>query len=330
MQWSPHRVLLACRRSFLSRIFRHSITSSSSPIPEIPRLPSWDLERFQDTAFFPAKPYRLPVHVNQILPASRKWFIHDSSPSFNLNEGSPESSELRTSFWSQHEDALVPLELTSTSVASADLYSTTSFHRCDAPLKILLTYLGNALSPAASSLQREHSMYLAQCSLGSLPESLQADVPTPSLVLKCGKGDIYDSSLWLGRPPTYTPLHRDPNPNLFVQLAGKKVIRLFPPEIGDTIFERVQEQLRGRNSNTDAAFDSGAFRGEEMMAGPERDLLHQEVWEDDREAWSTLTRRYGQQAEVGLGEALFIPKGWWHSVKGVGRGITASANWWFR
>jgi len=30
------------------------------------------------------------------------------------------------------------------------------------------------------------------------------------------------------------------------------------------------------------------------------------------------------------GDGMFIPKGWWHSVKGVGKGIIGSANWWFR
>ena len=176
-------------------------------------------------------------------------------------------------------------------------------------------------------MQQEHLIYLAQCSLTSLPEPLQVDIPTPSLVLQAGKGDVYESSLWLGRPPTYTPLHRDPNPNFFLQLAGRKVVRLFPPEIGDAIFEQVQEQLRAIGSSRPS---SASFRGEEMMAGPERELLHQAVWDDDNSDSGVVVREYGQQAEVGLGEALFIPKGWWHSVKGVGSGITASANWWFR
>lgn len=176
-------------------------------------------------------------------------------------------------------------------------------------------------------MQQEHAIYLAQCSLSTLPESLQADIPVPSLVLQAGKGDVYESSFWLGRPPTYTPLHRDPNPNFFLQLAGHKVIRLFPPEVGDAIFDRVQDQLR----LTDGPGQSSAsFRGEEMMAGPERELLHRAVWHDDISDGMTLAIEYGQQVEVGLGEALFIPKGWWHSVKGVGSGITASANWWFR
>ena len=133
---------------------------------------------------------------------------------------------------------------------------------------------------------------------------------------KAGKGDIYDANLWMGLSPTYTPLHRDPNPNLFLQLAGRKVVRLFPPDVGATIFAGVQEKL-GRNA-------SSTFRGEEMMQGPEKDLLEREVWEHKEHGAD------GYEAVLDHSEALFIPLGWWHSIKGVGKGVTASVNWWFR
>jgi len=49
------------------------------------------------------------------------------------------------------------------------------------------------------------------------------------------------------------------------------------------------------------------------------------VWSDGEDtiggAWQT---------ELDAGDALFIPKGWWHSVKGLGDGINGSVNWWFR
>jgi Cupin-like domain len=183
-------------------------------------------------------------------------------------------------------------------------------------LKLLLDHL-------ELSTSSNYSLYLAQCSLPSLPKTLQADLTTPQIVLKAGRGDIYDSSLWLGRPPTYTPLHRDPNPNLLMQLAGRKIVRLFPPDIGLAIFERVQQTM-GQNA-------SAIFRGEEMMQGAEKELLEREVWDDGNSADpGKAALRLGLEARIKLGEALFIPKGWWHSVKGVGEGVTASVNWWFR
>lgn len=170
--------------------------------------------------------------------------------------------------------------------------------------------------PSSAHAQQSARIYIAQAPLPDLPSSMRADLPTPELVLKAGKGDVYDSSIWLGQAPTYTPLHKDPNPNLFVQLAGRKVVRLYAPKAGMRVFSRVQEMIGGGGS--------ASMRGEEMMVGEEREVLEKEVWgegESGGDAW---------EAELEGGDALFIPKGWWHSVKGVGGGINGSVNWWFR
>jgi hypothetical protein len=155
--------------------------------------------------------------------------------------------------------------------------------------------------------------------LSDLPSSLLEDLPTPELVSKAGKGDVYDTSIWLGQAPTYTPLHRDPNPNLFVQLAGKKQVRLFKPDLGNAIFHHVQTSIGGAANAT--------MRGAEMMEGAERTALEQAVWHPSSSAFWALE---GLQCEVGPGDGLFIPKGWWHSIKGVGQGMIGSVNWWFR
>lgn len=136
--------------------------------------------------------------------------------------------------------------------------------------------------------------------------------------MKAGKGDIYSSSIWLGRAPTYTPLHRDPNPNLFIQLAGSKVVKMYKPQVGLSIFNSVQERI-GRTG-------SASMRGEEMMEGVERKVLEEEVWNRDSD-------QAGQcwEAEVRSGDGLFIPKGWWHSIRSRhGEGMTGSVNFWFR
>lgn len=286
-------------------------------IAAVVQLRDWNLENFRETAYKQSSPVVLPFIEDALPPACRKWFLHDKQPHHDLNR-QPQVSELRTAFWSEHESTMVPLELTSNTPQGS------SFNRSFAPLKVLLTYLGNPKSPSSSPLQEEHAFYLAQCDLDSLPESLKSDLPIPELVTSSGKGDIYSSSLWMGRPPTYTPLHRDPNPNFFLQLAGQKIIRLFPPEVGDAIFEDVQERLAAQKQGSAS---SASFRGEEMMQGPEKELLHQITWAESDEQ-SLLA--YAVEAKLGLGEGLFIPKGWWHSVRGIGEGVTASANWWFR
>ncbi|KAI1170336.1 Clavaminate synthase-like protein [Nemania sp. FL0916] len=165
---------------------------------------------------------------------------------------------------------------------------------------------------------RIKQLYVAQCDIRSLPTPLAEDLPVPEVVSRAGRGDIYSSSIWLGLQPTYTPLHRDPNPNLFCQLLGIKTVRLLRPRTGLSVFQDVRRHL-GIPINS-------RLRGPEMMEGPEREGLHRAIWIDlnpPKETWEAVLKP---------GDALFIPQGWWHSVKSVGREaeLNASANWWFR
>ncbi|KAL8970513.1 MAG: hypothetical protein Q9183_001484 [Haloplaca sp. 2 TL-2023] len=187
------------------------------------------------------------------------------------------------------------------------------FQRAEAPLSIFLSW---AAQVKVSDPQR---LYIAQAPVDMLPHALRNDLPTPELVLKAGKGDIYDANIWLGVAPTYTPLHRDPNPNLYLQFAGRKVVRLLDPDAGQSVFAAVQAALQ-----KDA---SSRFRGEDMMRGPERSILEKKIWTDEG---VEATRLDGFEAMLEPGEALFIPNGWWHSVKSIGEGCTGSVNWWFR
>ena len=309
----------ACRRHY----------HHSRDVTRTPNLKSWNLNIFKREAFDAQLPFRLPHDSKHLPPASAEWFTHEQNPECDLSSlsNAPRTSELKAEFWEAYGETLVPLELTILDLKDA---TDATFRRTEAPLKLLLTYLSNPASPTSESQARTQSLYLAQCPLPSLPPALLAAVPTPELVRRAGKGDVYGSSLWLGRPPTYTPLHRDPNPNLFIQLAGRKIVTLLPPKVGDVVFEHVQEACHDQAG-------SKAMRGEEMMLGKERQLLEEGIWGTSHEPMtgtageiSSAVEKFGQEAELGLGEALFIPKGWWHSVKGVGQGITASVNWWFR
>ncbi|EXJ68045.1 uncharacterized protein A1O5_08660 [Cladophialophora psammophila CBS 110553] len=346
-------------------LHRRSGTSTKG-IQEVPILPSWDSTVFEQ-AYRQNLPARLPRSREHLPAACAKWFVHDDDPGFDLfsnDDGRtinvPRSSELRASFWSEHESTFVPLEITTTRGASTSpsalhhlagtrISSTLGqseerFERIEAPLKILIAYLSKSTTTGTSAdssqvAKEDVSIYLAQCDLLSLPASMQADVFVPALLHPSStsssrsaiKGDIYTSSLWLGRPPTYTPLHRDPNPNLFIQLAGQKTIRLLPPDIGDALFHDVVTTTTSSPTMSPSSPTpfSTTIRGEEMMYGPQKAALHDAIW-NPSSIYSGLVRTHGLQTTLGLGDALFTPKGWWHSVKGVGGGVTASVNWWFR
>ncbi|KAI0004344.1 Clavaminate synthase-like protein [Xylariaceae sp. FL0662B] len=217
------------------------------------------------------------------------------------------SAEYRGSYLPQLVEALV----------HALQNDTSRFHQFVGPLSLIMSAC-EFNRTRGDAAERITQLYVAQSNLSSLPESLARDLPVPDLVKQAGKGDVYDSSIWLGLQPTYTPLHRDPNPNLFCQMVGHKTIRLMLPQFGSALYSRVRREL--------GSMGNSRFRGTEMMEGPERELLHRAVWGDVGASPEM------QEAHLGPGDALFIPNGWWHSVISTGEEsrFNASVNWWFR
>ncbi|KAJ5502068.1 hypothetical protein N7463_004942 [Penicillium fimorum] len=298
-------------------IVRSFSASSHTQYRPLVILENATLDTFQQRCFLPEQPAILPRSTFQDLPALKQWF-NRTSPESKPGTSSPVAS-LNVEYLHKHgAEAFVPLELTestSTDAASVSDSGTTemhSFRQFHAPLSLFLDWMRTAETTPQST-----RLYLAQCQLFDLPPVLREDFPTPELVARAGKGDVYDTNVWIGHPPTYTPLHRDPNPNLFVQLAGEKVVRLLAPADGQAVFGAVRRQL-GKSGSREAA----AFRGEEMMQGRERALLDAIVWGTPVSAGSDAG--VGFEACLEAGDALFIPKGWWHSIKGIGGGVTAS------
>lgn len=306
---------------------------TSAGIRQVDFLPDASLETFKKQAFEPALPALLPRGTYKDLPAVSEWFQHVPLP-----EGR-HVTQLDVSYFARFGANIVPLEITngdkftrienslsfflecvnaSTSVYDLRPLPNTYFTAArPGSLRIKRAKRSNDFFRASKLTAPTARVYLAQASLVDLPQRLRDDVPTPEIVRRAGKGDVYDTSIWLGQAPTYTPLHRDPNPNLFVQLAGRKIVRLMKPQAGNAVFARVQEKIGGAGN--------ALMRGEEMMQGEEKRVLEEEVWGDGREAQELMW-----QAELEGGDALHIPKGWWHSIKGVGEGMTGSVNWWFR
>lgn len=270
--------------------------ASSSRYNTIPRLSDSSVETFRHHAFSRAQPFLLASGDLASLPAITKWFHGEGV----VLEG---KNNLNIAYLSRFGATMVPLEFTSVSEGHE------RFARFDRPLTDFLDFVKH------EDVHDSH-MYLAQCPISSLPGELQSDLPVPLVVSKAGKGDIYDSSIWLGLAPTYTSLHKDPNPNLFAQLAGTKIIRIFEPHVGVELFKEAQRCIGGNGS--------ASIRGEEMMYGEEKRVLEDLIWNDER--LGIDDRVIGLEATLCAGDGLFIPKGWWHSIKGVGDGIVGSVS----
>jgi hypothetical protein len=327
----------------------HNTTRRKLPSAHPTRLKSasqslTDLQIFRDQALNPQKPFLFSRDVDSTtshLPAASKWFhqLRDDkttstlswslAPYMNQFQEWPFPYELVTPTVSNQQALVAFRDWLLSSKEPADHLlagilepsltnlDTHTFFQLFAPLRLLIKALDFNRS-------RSHhqpgfvSLYIAQSSLPELPPALLNDLPTPDLVQHAGKGDVYSSSVWLGTEPTYTPLHRDPNPNLFCQLCNTKLVRLMPPTSGDRLFFDVQKRIRQQANSR--------IRTVDMMEGKEREALHEAVWLSD----ALPDELY--EAELGPGDSLFIPNGWWHSVKSKGSHghLNGSVNWWFR
>ncbi|KAI1387654.1 Clavaminate synthase-like protein [Hypoxylon trugodes] len=289
-----------------------------------------DLDYFRKVAWVPQRPLILQAFHN--LPAIQKWFRHDANkqhPAFSHYMNAYENTIFPYEFniptkdvlaeflaWleesSEYNASCMPV-LVEAMVQSWPHKAELSFQQFDSPLHLIMSacHFNQTRHDPNSCIK---NLYIAQSSLNDLPVPLSRDLPVPDIVMHAGKGHVYNSSIWLGLQPTYTPLHRDPNPNLFCQLVNSKKIRLMTPDRGDDIYAYVRRKLGSQGNSR--------FRGPEMMKGQERELLHDAVWND------------GSIDEVHLhpGDALFIPLGWWHSVASyeIEGKLNASVNWWFR
>ncbi|KAL8365939.1 hypothetical protein RB595_004629 [Gaeumannomyces hyphopodioides] len=192
--------------------------------------------------------------------------------------------------------------------------------RFEAPLRLLS--LANAFNRARSCARGStplRRLYIAQAPISDLPLELQGDLPVPELVLQAGKGDVYSTSIWMGLAPTYSPWHRDPNPNLFHQLRGGKTFRIMPPAPGEQLFRDVQSRI-GLASNP-------RIRTMGMFQGAEASALREAIWGPTSGCLSGLL-----EARLCPGTSFFLPKGWWHSVQSESEDgtLNASVNFWFR
>jgi len=138
----------------------------------------------------------------------------------------------------------------------------------------------------------DRSCYLAQMSLTEFPDLLN-DLNFRSLRL----GIVYAANLWIGNR-TRSGLHYDNGDNLFGQIYGKKRAVLVSPKYSHCLYP-----FADNPSKSQVDVDSLDLNAFPRCAGIE-------LWSSD----------------LGPGDALFIPKGWWHHISS--EGISLSINCW--
>lgn len=154
------------------------------------------------------------------------------------------------------------------------------------------TFLERVGKPASGAAR-----YLAQVDLMKTFPELLADLPRPACLewVYCEK-----AALWIGPGDQVTPLHYDAYDNLVFMMEGRKTWTLISPEDTDKVYPRTAADYYYSRVDIEhldfAAFP--AFADAELLV-----------------------------VELGPGDALFVPGGWWHHVRGHGLNIAVNTMW---
>lgn len=113
--------------------------------------------------------------------------------------------------------------------------------------------------------------------------------------------------VWCGQNDTLTQLHFDELDNIFLQVYGQKSVTLFPPTDTRFLFQHKPDKtIWLRNAHR------SCIPGTDVL--DHYALLHRQA-----------TPYHVHMRET---DALFIPKRWWHEVRGLS-GPSISVNYWF-
>ncbi|PJI88362.1 cupin-like domain-containing protein [Sphingomonas koreensis] len=115
-----------------------------------------------------------------------------------------------------------------------------------------------------------------------------------------------DPRIWVGNASRIAP-HYDMAANIAVVVAGKRRFTLFPPEqLANLYVGPVERTVAGQPTS---------------MVDPDNPDL-------DRFPRFAEAQRHAQVAELGLGDAIYIPPLWWHHVRAEAA-LNVLVNYWF-
>eukprot|EP00922_Rhytidocystis_sp_ex-Travisia-forbesii_P065717 GHVS01097608.1.p1 GENE.GHVS01097608.1~~GHVS01097608.1.p1 ORF type:complete len:437 (+),score=59.20 GHVS01097608.1:2-1312(+) len=147
--------------------------------------------------------------------------------------------------------------------------------------------------------------YLAQHPIFEQIPELEKDIQNPDFAL-CGREGTLIRMMWLGPRHTVSPLHTDPYNNLFVQLAGRKYVRLYQQNQS----ERLYAFKEGLLTNT------SSVKSDITQIGTEVDAM-----------FPLFREAVYEEVVLHPGDALFLPPKVWHFVKSLD--ASASVSYWF-
>ncbi|KIL69641.1 hypothetical protein M378DRAFT_68924 [Amanita muscaria Koide BX008] len=169
------------------------------------------------------------------------------------------------------------------------------------------------------------TMYLAQHNIFMQFPVLHADIMVPDYVY----ADLSNSNhvapendeglvtnAWLGPRGTISPAHTDPYYNMYVQLVGCKTVWLAPPDISSWMYPCTQLAPPEPDSKP------------EMSNTTRVDVFGKRTINENQfpDFWKEVVPR-AMSYTLSAGDLLYIPAGWWHSMRSEETSISVSM--WF-
>lgn len=137
--------------------------------------------------------------------------------------------------------------------------------------------------------------------LDELPAALRRDIPTPSHL---DGTTVQSAKLWIGSAGTVSGLHFDLADNLHAQVSGRKRFTLVAPAQSACVYPN--------------SFFDGVPNG-----------CRVDVERPDYARYPRLREVETFVAELGPGDVIYLPRGWWHHVRTLETGISVNF-WWAR
>ncbi|KAI0541512.1 hypothetical protein GGR58DRAFT_456314 [Xylaria digitata] len=193
--------------------------------------------------------------------------------------------------------------------------------------------------------------YLAQHQLFTQLPSLRNDVLIPDYCYTSPPAHPTDARIdqpeldepllnaWFGPPGTISPLHNDPYHNILTQIVGRKYVRLYSP------LETTRLAARGKENGVEmgntSMLDIGVLEGwDEAPATGSSEHDDEEGESEGRVDNEDPSKGTMNEKDIGAfkaipfvdcilepGDALYIPIGWWHYVRGLSVSFSVSF-WW--
>ncbi|KAI0161616.1 Clavaminate synthase-like protein [Hypoxylon sp. FL1284] len=186
-------------------------------------------------------------------------------------------------------------------------------------------------NPATPSSPKGSTAYLAQHPLFTQLPSLRNDILIPDYCYTAPPPHPTDPHMdqpeldepllnaWFGPPGTITPLHTDPYHNILTQVVGRKYVRLYSPLQTEHMHARGREN--GVEMGNTSLMDVGVVEGWDDLSDFEHDGQH------TQENLDVFRKVPFLDCILEPGDALYIPIGWWHYVRGLSVSFSVSF-WW--